>query len=133
MAPGGLYDTQVDLQHTKTPWLDASPLTASLTMDEVQTLWDNPVIRDRVTALGVRSFEDFRTWPRGKLMDADAAANIGAFDLGEFKGHHWSLFLQAFRPPREISPDFAVWQFPRKAMMRALLQTFALYNLVQQT
>ncbi len=133
MAPGGLYDTQVDLQHTKTPWLDSSPLTASLTAEEVKILWDNPVIRDRVSALGVRSFEDFRSWPRSKLMDADAASNIGAFDLGEFKGHHWSLFLQAFRPPRETSADFAVWQFPRKAMMRALLQTFALYNLVQQT
>ncbi|MEN9834072.1 MAG: hypothetical protein RL011_265 [Pseudomonadota bacterium] len=133
MAPGGLYDTQVDLQHTKSPWLDMSPLTTSLTDEEIQILWDNPVIRARVTALGASKIEDFRSWPRSKLMDADAAQHIGAFDLGEVKGHHWSLFLQAFRPPRETSPDFAVWQFPRKAMMRALLQTFALYNLVQQT
>ncbi|MBM4253483.1 MAG: hypothetical protein FJ146_16060 [Deltaproteobacteria bacterium] len=133
MAPGGLYDTQVDMQHTKSPWLDTSPLTASLTDEEMQILWDNPAIRERVTGLGVRSLEDFRTWPRSRLMDAEGANQIGAFDLGEFKGHHWSLFLQAFRPPREMSSEFAIWQFPRKAMMRALLQTFALYNLVQQS
>ena len=132
MAPGGLYDTQVELQHTKTPWLDTSPLAASLTEVELQGLWDNAEVRQRVTARGAKTFEDFKAAPRSKIMDADGASQIGVFDLGEFKGHHWSLFLQAFRPPVKTSPEFAVWTFPRKAMVRALLQTLALYNVASQ-
>ena len=132
LAPGGLYDTQVDLQHTKTPWLDASPLSASLTESELQALWDNAEVRQRAMARGAQTYDDFKAAPRSKLMDAEGANQIGAFDLGEYKGHHWSLFLQAFRPPVTTSAEFAVWTFPRKAMMRALLQTFALYNIASQ-
>ena len=83
-------------------------------------------------ARGAQTYDDFKAAPRSKLMDAEGANQIGAFDLGEYKGHHWSLFLQAFRPPVTTSSEFAVWTFPRKAMMRALLQTFALYNIASQ-
>ena len=131
LAPGGLYDTQVDLQHTKTPWLDSSPLSASLTPGELKTLWDNPQIRAMVGEAGISSFKAFCTSPRMNLISQRRRAGLGAFDLGEFKGHHWSLFTQAFRPAPETSQQFAVWSFPRKAFMRALLQTMALYNLAK--
>jgi hypothetical protein len=52
-------------------------------------------------------------------------------DLGEFKGHHWNPFVQALRPPPELSKVHAVWDFPRKAFMRALIQVLAFHNLVR--
>ena len=131
MAPGGLYDTQVDLQHTKTPWLDTSPLSASLTREELTKLWDNPQVQNKVRSAGINSYQAFCSTPRANLLAPAQLEGLNAFDLGEFKGHHWSLFLQAFRPPEDVSKEFAVWQFPRKAFMRALLQTMALYNLTR--
>ncbi len=133
MAPGGLYDTQVELQHTKSPWLDRSPLSASLTEQELSDIWALDDVRARLQQSGIRSFEQFRTTPRGDLLPHAARDNIHAFDLGEIKGHHWSLFLQAFRPPKDKSEEFYQWPFPRKAYMRALLQTMALYNLINQS
>ena len=133
LAPGGLYDTQVDLQHTKTPWLDTSPLSASLTDQELKQLWDTPGIRDRMAAAGITSFDTFRSTPRANLIAPQRRQGIYAFDLGEFKGHHWSLFTQAFHAPVNLSKEYAVWQFPRKAYMRALLQTMALYNLANNS
>ena len=132
MAPGGLYDTQVDLQHTKSPWLDETPLSASLTASEMATLWSQQPIRDKLRAGGVTSLEQFTATPRTQLFKPESWQNIRAYDLGEFKGHHWSLFHQAFRAPPEVSADYYVWEFPRKAFMRALLQTLALYNVINQ-
>ena len=132
MAPGGLYDTQVDLQHSKTPWLDQSPLSASLLPEELASLWDEADIRKKLQGSGIHSLAQFSNTPRSQLLSAAQWNNIRAYDLGEFKGHHWSLFHQAFRAPPELSPDHAIWEFPRKAFMRALLQTIALYNVVLQ-
>ena len=64
------------------------------------------------------------------LISEKRLKNLKPYDLGEFKGHHWSLFHQAFRAPPDISKDYAIWEFPRKAYMRALLQTIALYRMV---
>ena len=132
-APGGLYDTQVELQHTKSPWLDQSPLTASLTMDELKQLWNEVDIRKKVMGQGISSFSQFSNTPRAKLLRPSTHDHLNAYDLGEIKGHHWSLFLQAFRAPPDVSQEFAVWDFPRKAFMRALLQTFGLYNVIYQS
>jgi hypothetical protein len=130
LAPAGLYDTQVDLQNTKTPWIDQSPLSATLLETEIRTLWDDPQVRARVSEKGISSYESFRSSPRSDLVSSQRLKNFKPYDLGEFKGHHWSLFHQAFRAPPEISKDHAVWEFPRKAYMRALLQTIALYRIV---
>lgn len=130
MAPGGLYDTQVDLQNTKTPWLDRSPLSATLVDEEIRDLWQDPEVKARVSENGITSYEAFRTTPRSELMSPQRLKGLKPYDLGEYKGHHWSLFLQAFRAPQDLSKDFAVWDFPRKAYMRALLQTMALYRIV---
>ncbi len=132
LAPGGLYDTQVDLQHTKTPWLDKSPLRDSLTAEELAYLWNQPDIRSKMQTEGIQTLEQFSTTPRSQLLRPQTWSNIHAYDLGEFKGHHWSLFWQAFRAPADVSNDYAIWEFPRKAFMKALLQTVALYNLVNQ-
>ena len=133
MAPGGLYDTQVELQHSKSPWLDRSPLSASLTDQELRDIWGMDDVRARLQRNAIHTFEQFRTTPRGDLLRADERNNLHAFDLGEIKGHHWSLFLQAFRPPKDQGEAFYQWPFPRKAYMRALLQTMGLYNLINQS
>lgn len=132
LAPGGLYDAQVDLEHTKTPWIDRNPLTTSLTSDEIQKLWETDDIQAKLMANGIKSLEQFRSTGRSKLLRPETIDHIHAYDLGEIKGHHWSLFHQAFRAPPATSNEFAVWDFPRKAFMRAMLQTVALYNLVSQ-
>lgn len=132
LAPGGLYDTQVDLQHTKTPWLDKSPFSASLTTDELTKLWGQANVRAKLQANGIATLAQFASTPRDKLLRPDAWRNIRAYDLGEFKGHHWSLFHQAFRAPPEVAKDYYIWEFPRHAFMRALLQTMALYNVINQ-
>jgi pimeloyl-ACP methyl ester carboxylesterase len=132
LAPGGLYDTQVDLQNTKTPWLDQSPLSTTLLGSEIKELWESPEIRNLVSENGIKSYESFRNTPRSDLVSGGRLKHLKPYDLGEFKGHHWSLFLQAFRAPPEISKDFAVWDFPRKAYMRALIQTMAFYRLVNE-
>lgn len=130
LAPAGLYDTQVDLQNTKTPWIDQSPLSATLLETEIRALWDDPQVRTKVAERGISSYESFRSSPRSDLISSQRLKNLKPYDLGEFKGHHWSLFHQAFRAPAELSKDYAVWDFPRKAYMRALLQTIALYRIV---
>lgn len=133
MAPAGLYDTQVDLQHTKSPWLDSSPLSASLIPDELKLLWSLPEVRLRLKENGITTFSVFVNTPRKQLLRADRIDGFIAADLGEIRGHHWSLFHQAFRPDVDVSEDYAVWDFPRKAYMRALLQTIGLYNLIRAT
>ncbi len=133
LAPGGLYDAQVDLQHTKTPWLDQSPLPESLTVEEIDKLWAATDIREKLTANGIGSLDQLKTTPRDKLIRFENRNNICAYDLGEIKGHHWSLFHQAFRAPPEVSQEYAVWDFPRKAFMRAVLQTIGLYNVLAQS
>ena len=130
-APGGLFDTQVDLANTKMPQLDRRPLSASLTAEETAMLWDDQELRPLLQRNGVRSLKALANTPRRRLVSAERWSNIDAIDLGEFKGHHWSLFVQALRPPRELSTEHAVWDFPRKAFMRAVLQVMALYNLLQ--
>ena len=71
LAPGGLYDTQVDLQHTKTPWLDQSPLSATLTEEELQSLWNLADVRGKVNRNGIGTFEEFRSTPRSQLLRPD--------------------------------------------------------------
>lgn len=129
LAPGGLYDTQVDLQHTKSPWVDGSPLANTLTGQELADLWNNSGLRSKLQQNGIASLSQLATSPRNRILRPETISNLNSFDLGEFKGHHWSLFLQAFRPSAEESEVFFQWNFPRKAFMRALLQTLALYNL----
>ena len=133
LAPGGLYDAQVELQHTKTPWLDKSPLTSTLTIEEIEKLWEAEDLHSKLVANGITTLEGFKTSPRSSLIRYENRSNICAYDLGEIKGHHWSLFHQAFRAPAEVSSEYAVWDFPRKAFMRAVLQTIGLYNLVAQS
>ncbi|MBC7659975.1 MAG: alpha/beta hydrolase [Chitinophagaceae bacterium] len=133
LAPGGLYDAQVDLQHTKSPWLDNSPLSASLTAEEITQLWDKDDIRTKLIANGVTTLDSLRSTPRSELLRPEVKSNFHTFDLGEIRAHHWSLFHQAFRAPADVSQEFAVWDFPRKAYMRAVLQTIGLYNVVAQS
>ena len=78
----------------------------------------------------VEGFTHFIETPRNKLFNNKNTHHIGAFDLGEIRGHHWSNMVQALRPPSSKKNNHAVWSFPRKAYMRALLQTMAFYNLV---
>ena len=127
MAPGGLYDTQVDLQHTKSPWLDASPLSMSLTDDELEKLWADQNIRAKLRANGVDTLDEFKSTPRNKLYKSEAINNLRSIDLGEFKGHHWSLFHQAFRPSEKQSEQFAIWDFPRTPFIKAVMYSMALY------
>ncbi len=129
-APGGLYDTQVDLANTKTLHLDRRPLAASLLPEEIDTIWEDSEVRESLSASGIASKHALSETPRCDLIEAEARSNIDAIDLGEFRGHHWSLFRQALRPPPEMSETHAEWNFPRKAYMRALLQVLALRNLV---
>lgn len=130
-APGGLFDTQVELGNTKTPLIDRRPLSASLTDEELAALWEDEALRGQMKRNGIRSLEQLANTPRRDLIPTERCDNIDAIDLGEFKGHHWSPFIQALRPPPELSEEHAVWDFPRKAFMRALLQVLAFHNLVQ--
>lgn len=132
-APGGLYDTQVDLANSKTLHLDRRPLTESLSLAEVSELWDDEELRAILLDNGVADADTFGSTPRCELIAAERRKNIDAIDLGEFRGHHWSLFKQALRPPESVTSDHAVWSFPRKAYMRAMLQVVALRNLVDRT
>ena len=131
-APGGLYDTQVDLANTKTLHLDRRPLADSLSAAEIADLWADDELRDVLARNQVTSVEALAETPRRELIEPANRANVDAIDLGEFRGHHWSLFEQALRPPAELSSTHAVWSFPRKAYMRALLQVMALHNLVSE-
>lgn len=128
MAPGGLYDTQVDLQHTKSPWLDASPLSLSLTDQEISAIWAQSDVRRKLTANGIDTIEKLKTTPRNRLLKNETIKHLRSIDLGEFKGHHWSLFHQAFRPSKEQSETFAIWEFPRGPFIKALMYTMALYQ-----
>ena len=130
LAPGGLYDTQVELGNTKVPLLDNRPYTATLTDDELKTMWQSTTINNILKTNQINSYEQFIKTPRNQLILAGNTNNIHPVDLGEIRGHHWSLLIQAFRPPANISEQHHQWNFPRKAYMRALLQTLALYNLV---
>ncbi len=129
-SPGGLFDTQVDLANSKTLHLDRRPLNASLRADELEELWSDLTVRAAMKKNGVEDFATFSNVPRCELVKPEHRSHIDAIDLGEFRGHHWSLFRQALRPPPEVSETHAVWSFPRKAYMRALLQVLALRNLV---
>lgn len=129
-SPGGLFDAQVDLSSSKTMLLDTRPLDATLTTGELDALWSDTQVREQVEKGGVTSREAFATTPRSELVPMAQRKNIDAIDLGEFRGHHWSLFVQALRPPASVSETHAVWNFPRKAYIRALLQVLALRNLI---
>ncbi|MCP4447617.1 MAG: hypothetical protein GY811_20100 [Myxococcales bacterium] len=129
-SPGGIFDAQVDLASSKSLHLDTRPLGDSLTVDELDTLWADPGVCVAMEQNGICSRERFATAPRSELIGARHRSNIDTVDLGEFRGHHWSLFRQALRPPPEISEVHAEWEFPRKAYMRALVQLLALRNLV---
>ncbi len=129
-SPGGLYDAQVDLAGSKTMHLDSRPLSESLTSEELDTLWEDEEVRAAMRESEVPSREAFASTPRSQLVASDARDNLDAIDLGEFRGHHWSLFVQALRPPEDVTSKHASWPFPRKAYMRALLQLLALRNLV---
>ena len=130
-APGGLYDTQVDLANTKTLHLDRRALSASLSSEEIEELWNDRDLRTVMEKNEIDSKARFADTPRSELIRPEHRSHIDAIDLGEFRGHHWSLFKQALRPPPELSEKHAVWDFPRKAYMRALLQVLALRNLVE--
>lgn len=130
-APGGLFDTQVDLGATKLPLIDRRPLSASLTTAELEALWADEALRALLRRNGVRLLEELANRPRCDLIPPERCSNLDAIDLGEFKGHHWSTFAQALRPPPELSREHAVWEFPRKAFMRALLQVLAFRNLIE--
>lgn len=129
-APGGLFDTQVELPHTKSFLLDTRPLKESLTDKELDYLWGDPDLKGIFLKNGINSKEALSETPRKDLISRDNTSNINSIDLGEIKGHHWSLFVQALKPPKKISTKHAVWSFPKKAYMRALMQVMALYNLV---
>lgn len=128
MAPGGLYDTQVDLQHTKSPWLDESPLSSSLTDAELSRLWGEQDVQQKLVESGITSLAALKSTPRSKLFKPQVTQNLRSIDLGEFKGHHWSLFHQAFRPSKEQSEAFAIWEFPRGPFIKAVMYTMALYT-----
>jgi pimeloyl-ACP methyl ester carboxylesterase len=128
MAPGGLYDTQVDLQHTKSPWLDESPLSMSLTDAELAQLWAEQDVQQKLAANGITSLSALKSTPRNKLFKPKTIENLRSIDLGEFKGHHWSLFHQAFRPAKEQSETFAIWEFPRGPFIKAVMYTMALHT-----
>ncbi len=130
LAPAGLYDTQVELANTKMALLDTRPYHQSLTEQEIAQLWQQPQIQSRLYQQGIYSSQKFANTPRNQLFPKDMSNHIHAVDLGEIKGHHWSIMQQAFRPPMDISTDYAIWSFPRKAYIQALLQTLALYHLV---
>jgi hypothetical protein len=132
LAPGGLYDTQVELGNSKIPLIDPRPYQDSLTPSEIDTLWDEPAIKQKLQSNNISSIQQFATTPRDLLIHHGETNNIHAADLGEIKGHHWSIMRQAFRAPIEISADHASWSFPRKAYMRALLQLMAIHNIVKE-
>lgn len=129
-SPGGLFDAQVDLSSSKMLHLDTRPLEASLLDEELEALWADEEVREEMERNGVSTSRAFASTPRSALVSEERRRNIDAIDLGEFRGHHWSLFVQALRPPPEVSETHAIWNFPRKAYMRALLQVLALRNLV---
>jgi len=132
-APAGLFDTQVDLANTKSPLLDRRPLAVSLTADEIADLWADDDLAALMRSRGIDTLDAFARTPRRELFPPACCRNIESIDLGEFRGHHWSLFVQALRAPAELSTEHAVWEFPRKAFMRALLQVLALHNLLRQS
>ncbi len=129
-APGGLFDTQVELGNTKLPQLDTRPLAASLTDAEIDALWSDPRVRAQVARSGVTTRDQLAHRPRRELVRFEHRDNLDAIDLGEIRGHHWNTFVQALRPPADVSTEHAVWTFPRKAYMRALVQTMALHQLI---
>jgi len=130
-APGGLFDTQVELGSTKSPMLDQRPLCESLTDDEVEDLFGDEELAGLWKRLGIESAQDLGERPRRELFPEQLCDNINAIDLGEIKAHHWSVFVQALRPPPELSDEHARWDFPRKAFMRALIQLLGFHNLAR--
>ncbi|MBQ49293.1 MAG: hypothetical protein CMP10_18085 [Zetaproteobacteria bacterium] len=140
-APGGLFDTQMEMANTKAFTLDHRPLSESLTEAEIDTLIATiesepklyqSLLSDLVLVDGSVDQQLFRSMPRRELLADGSTGNLDAIDLGEFRGHHWSLFVQAIKPPKDISDDYVYRQFPRQAYMRALFQVMGMYNLVQK-
>jgi hypothetical protein len=131
-APGGLYDTQVELGNTKFLLTDVRPLKDSLTQKELQDLWADKKIKELMKKNKIISFSQFGETPRNQLLSKKDTDHIGSFDLGEIRGHHWSCMVQALRPPPSLSKVHAKWTFPRMAYMRALTQVMALYNIIQR-
>ena len=121
--------------------LDTRTLKESLTPEELQTVkktieqqkadFEGQMIDEVFIGKNVDEEVLFST-PRRDLFKRNAVNNITSIDLGEFRGHHWSLFTQALKPPAQISKDYAFRDFPRKAFMRALLQVIATYRIVNE-
>jgi len=131
-APGGLYDTQVELGNTKVPLIDERPYSDSLSDADIVKLWDMPDVHALLQDNGITSVQQLADMPRNQLIYEEQTDHIHAVDLGEIKGHHWSIMRQAFRAPDSITQDYASWPFPRKAYMRALLQMMAIYHIIQE-
>ncbi|MEE2743332.1 MAG: hypothetical protein VYD54_05450, partial [Bdellovibrionota bacterium] len=129
-APGGLYDTQVELGNTKSFLVDNRPLSHSLKEQELQDLWSDKRVRTLLKKNNITKYTEFIGMPRNRLLRESETDHIGAFDLGEIRGHHWSNMVQALRPPPTLSKVHARWTFPRMAYMRALTQIMALYNII---
>lgn len=137
-APGGLFDTQVELANTKSILLDRRSLADSLPYEDLKALLKfmnqnidrfRPHLVDEVFTDSQVNADFLFHSPRKELFKKEAVSNIKNIDLGEFRGHHWSLFVQAIKPPSQISQEFVYRDFPRQAFMRALLQVIAARHL----
>ncbi|MBF0297488.1 MAG: hypothetical protein HQK51_02140 [Oligoflexia bacterium] len=132
-APAGLFDAQVELAHTKSFLLDGRPLSASLTKNELVEMWKDKEVQEFIKKVNpkINTLEKFSDLPRNSLIPKELSSNIDSIDLGEVGGNHWDVPMkQAFTPPSALAKDGSfIWDFPQMAYMRALMQTFAMYNL----
>ncbi|MBF0361295.1 MAG: hypothetical protein HQK49_09800 [Oligoflexia bacterium] len=134
-AAAGLFDTQVEMSHTKSFLLDGRPLSASLTKKELQELWNDRDVRNflQKNSPEIDTIEKFSNNPRNTLVPKEIFSNIKSIDISDFGGTHWDFTMkQAFSATDTLAPNGGFeWEFPRDAAMRALVQLLALHNIYQ--
>ncbi|MBF0361205.1 MAG: hypothetical protein HQK49_09350 [Oligoflexia bacterium] len=125
----GLFDGNVELGNSKSLLLDSRPLSSSLTKKELLKLWSDPEMQEIYKERKITESMLYNS-PRNTLIKAKNTSNIHAIDLGEVLASSISVAYKQFIKLNSKHPE---WKFPRMALMRALMQVLALYNLYQQS
>ena len=112
-VPGRLFDTQVPLMDTKSPFLDRRPLAET----------------------GVSQGSINGNTPRADIFSGfNNAKTLDFVDLGEVRHSHWFPIAQVFNPSTLLVNPGEVYKspFPRTAFLASLIETITLYHALSE-
>lgn len=109
VVSGRLFDTQVPVMDTKSPFLDKRPLQLT----------------------GISNSQVNLNAPRADVFSGlDNAKTLDFIDLGEIRHSHWFPIAQVFNPSNLLVNAGEVYKspFPRSAFLASIIETIALYH-----